>query len=303
MPKLRFPEFESGGEWEDTSLGDKDVLVFVNDKTTIEKLNLDTYVSTENILQNFQGIKKSTKLPRTGSFTKFSKGDILMANIRPYLKKVWFTEFDGTASNDVLVFRAQKRTSGQYLKQILKNDKFINFVMIAAKGVKMPRGDKQQILTYPIAIPKPKEQQRIADCLSSLDEIIEVANEKLNLLKAHKKGLLQQLFPVAGEKVPKLRFQEFENDGDWNEKLIEEYFNVGSSKRVLQKDWLEKGIPFFRTRELVSLTKKEKFGSDIYISEDLFNHLSIKYGIPKEGDFLVSGVGTLGIAYQVKKKF
>ena len=101
--------------------------------------------------------------------------------------------------------------------------------------------------------------------------------------------------------VPRLRFPEFREAGEWEEKLVEEFFTVGSSKRVLQKDWKNQGIPFYRTRELVSLSKDEPFGSEIFISEELFSELAQKYGVPTEGDFLVSGVGTLGISYQVQK--
>lgn len=100
--------------------------------------------------------------------------------------------------------------------------------------------------------------------------------------------------------IPELRFPEFENDGEWELKNVEEFFNVGSSKRVLQKDWTNEGVPFYRTRELVSLSKNEPFGSEIYISEELYEELKTQYGVPTEGDFLVSGVGTLGISYQVK---
>jgi len=100
--------------------------------------------------------------------------------------------------------------------------------------------------------------------------------------------------------IPELRFPEFDKDGEWELKQIDEYFDVGSSKRVLQKDWTNKGVPFYRTRELVSLSKREPFSSEIYISESLYSKLKEKYGIPSEGDFLVSGVGTLGISYQVK---
>jgi len=100
--------------------------------------------------------------------------------------------------------------------------------------------------------------------------------------------------------IPDLRFPEFASDGTWEEGFVEEFFSVGSSKRVLQEDWTSNGVPFYRTRELVSLSKKEPFGSEIFISEDLFLEISEKYGIPTEGDFLVSGVGTLGISYQVK---
>jgi len=100
--------------------------------------------------------------------------------------------------------------------------------------------------------------------------------------------------------LPKLRFPEFREAGEWEEKLIEDFFVVGSSKRVLQQDWTTQGVPFYRTRELVSLSKNEPFGSEIFISEELFSEISEKYGLPAEGDFLVSGVGTLGISYQVQ---
>ena len=100
--------------------------------------------------------------------------------------------------------------------------------------------------------------------------------------------------------VPKLRFPEFRDSGVWAQKSIENYFDVGSSKRVLQQDWTTQGIPFYRTRELVSLSKGEPFASEIFIAEKLFYEIAGKYDIPKEGDFLVSGVGTLGISYLVK---
>lgn len=75
-----------------------------------------------------------------------------------------------------------------------------------------------------ILIPKPKieEQQKIAACLSSLDKVIETNNQKLERLKDHKKGLMQNLFPLEGEKVPKNRFPEFANDGEWLEKELGE---------------------------------------------------------------------------------
>lgn len=101
--------------------------------------------------------------------------------------------------------------------------------------------------------------------------------------------------------VPTLRFPEFRDAEGWEHKYIEDFFNVGSSKRVLQQDWVAQGIPFYRTRELVSLSKNESFSSEIFISKTLFEEITQKYGAPQEGDFLVSGVGTLGISYLVKK--
>lgn len=101
--------------------------------------------------------------------------------------------------------------------------------------------------------------------------------------------------------IPELRFPEFEKEVGWDLKQVQEYFDVRSSKRVLQKDWANKGVPFYRTRELVSLSKNEAFNSSVFISEELYCELKEKYGVPLEGDFLISGVGTLGISYQVKE--
>ena len=74
--------------------------------------------------------------------------------------------------------------------------------------------------------------------------------------------------------VPDLRFPEFRDAEEWKQRLIEDFFDVGSSKRVLQQDWTTQGIPFYRTRELVSLSKNKPFGSEIFISKELFREIS-----------------------------
>jgi type I restriction enzyme S subunit len=195
VPKYRFPEFVNDGEWVEKKLGDKEVSFFANQKTSIKELKLDSYISTENMLSDFSGICLSSKLPLTGSFTKFIKGDILISNIRPYLKKVWKAEMEGGASNDVLVFRAGSEVLSEFLEFILKNETFINYVMESAKGVKMPRGDKNSMQKYTVFIPTKTEQQKIAQCLSTLDDLITAQAEKIEQLKLHKKGLMQGLFP------------------------------------------------------------------------------------------------------------
>jgi type I restriction enzyme S subunit len=217
-PQLRFPEFEKDDDWEKAELGNKEVSCFVNDKTSKEDLDINTYISTENILSDYKGIKKANKLPNTGSFTTYKIGDVLFANIRPYLKKVWFADKEGAASNDVIVFRAGSSLSKYFMQHILKNDTFINYVMNSAKGVKMPRGDKSLIKKYVVYLPSSlNEQQKIAKCLSSLDNLISAENDKLELLKEHKKGLLQNLFPQTGETKPKFRFPEFVSSDEWEE--------------------------------------------------------------------------------------
>lgn len=190
-PKLRFPGFE--GEWEEKKLGE--VCNVVDDKCDIGSLTIVTYISTENMLQDFEGVKIASKLPNSGSFTRFNKGDILFSNIRPYLKKVWQAVFDGAASNDVIVFRTLDGYDRFFVSQVIKSDRFIAHSMSGAKGVKMPRGDKKMMLDYLFSIPSLPEQQKIAECLSSLDEGIAAQQRKVEALKEHKRGLMQKLFP------------------------------------------------------------------------------------------------------------
>jgi type I restriction enzyme S subunit len=234
IPELRFPEFLEDGDWVEKKLGDKEVSYFVNEKTPVNKLNIDSYISTENMIPEFSGVSTSSKLPSLGSFTKFKNGDILISNIRPYLKKVWKADKIGGASNDVLVFRSGSFVLSEFLECIIKNEAFINYVMESAKGVKMPRGDKNSMQKYIVFIPSQTEQQKIASCLSSLDEVITAQNQKLDTLKDHKKGLMQNLFPTNSitndeleiTNVPNYRFPEFLEDGDWEEKRLGELIDV-----------------------------------------------------------------------------
>lgn len=193
IPSLRFPEFANDKEWEEKKLGE--IVKEVDDKCSISKLDIATYISTENMLQDIGGVKQISKLPDTGSFTCFKRGDVLFSNIRPYLRKVWQTEFDGTASNDVIVFRALNGFDSHFVSQIIKSDGFIAYTMAGAKGVKMPRGDKSMMLGYLVSVPSLPEQYKIAMCLSTMDETITAYTEKAALLGQYKKGLMQQMFP------------------------------------------------------------------------------------------------------------
>ena len=230
VPRLRFPEFGEAGEWEADELGK--VAVFVNEKIPVEQVALENYVSTENILQDYGGVARASKLPTTGAVTRFRPHDTLVSNIRPYLKKVWIADKEGGASNDVIVIRAKQRLLTQYFSFLLKNDAFIDYVMTGAKGVKMPRGDVGSMKEYPAFYPSKPEQQKIADCLASLDELITLEAQKLDTLKTHKKGLMQQLFPAEGETLPKLRFPEFRDAWEWEEKLLGAVCDMQAGKFV-----------------------------------------------------------------------
>lgn len=195
VPNYRFPEFKKDKEWRERKLGDKQISSLVNNKIDSDELTLKNYISTDNMLAEYSGITEASKLPKTNRVTEYIEGDILVSNIRPYLKKVWKSDRKGGASNDVLVFRSGSEITIDFLEATLKNDAFIKYVMRSAKGLKMPRGDKSSMLKYPIRVPMPEEQQKVASCISTVDNLIAAQAKKVEQLRIHKRGLIQGLFP------------------------------------------------------------------------------------------------------------
>ena len=146
------------------------------------------------MLQDYKGIVSATNLPTNTNVVKFSKGDVLLSNIRPYLKKVWYADKNGGCSADVFVFKALPICDSNFLHHVIANDRFIKFVMGGAKGVKMPRGDKEQMITYKVGLPCIEEQKKIANLLSLLDERISTQNKIIEDLKKLKSAISDRLF-------------------------------------------------------------------------------------------------------------
>ena len=201
VPNLRFPEFQ--GEWEKCTL--EDVINFSTTRVNSSELNKDNYVSTENMLQDYQGIVKAKSVPEDVNVVSFSCGDVLISNIRPYLKKVWKATFNGGCSSDVFVLKANDNIESDYLHYVIANDKFINFVMSGTKGVKMPRGDKKQMETYSLSLPQIQEQHKIARLLSLLDERIATQNKIIDKLQSLIKGIAQK---IVRNNKPNVRLAE-----------------------------------------------------------------------------------------------
>lgn len=159
-------------------------------KGTIERKNC-LFIGNEQLVSNFGGATLEFRTEAKG--TEFNNGDILFGNIRPYLKKVWLSDQSGIASPDVLIFKVTDSIPG-YLKCILSSERFFNHVAQGYKGSKMPRGDKHQIMDFRIQCPCLEEQQKIASFFSTLDQKIELNEQKLEALENLKKGLMQKIF-------------------------------------------------------------------------------------------------------------
>ena len=130
-----------------------DICSYSKDRVAVSELDVTTYFSTENMLPRKAGSTDATSLPTTPQTTACHKGDTLISNIRPYFKKIVYCEDECGCSTDVLCFTPNQPQYSAYLFSTLYTDKFFAFMVAGAKGTKMPRGDKQQIMTYPIVFP------------------------------------------------------------------------------------------------------------------------------------------------------
>ncbi len=151
-------------------------------------------------------------------------------------------------------------------------------------------GIKASILKkLPVLLPELPEQCAIASILSGLDDKIDLLHRQNKTLEEIAETLFKQWFV-------------FNASEEWKVKKLEEILSVTSSKRIFYKEYIEKGIPFYRSKEIIELSKGGSTSTELFISEERFNEISSKYGSPKQGDILLTSVGTLGVSYRVRKK-
>ena len=171
--------------WRKGTLGE--VCQYVNDKVSLTEIDESKYISTENMLKDKKGIALSKNKPNESRGTRFRIDDILISNIRPYFKKIWRATFSGGSSNDVLCFRTKNNFNPSILYYTLEQDAFFNYVMAGSNGVKMPRGDKDWIMKYPIIIPSQNVINSFQEIISDLHKhcvCCKYENEKLTELQS-----------------------------------------------------------------------------------------------------------------------
>lgn len=131
-----------------------DICEYSSDRIPVSELSVSTYFSTENMQPNKTGSIDATNLPSIAQTTRCHKGDILVSNIRPYFKKIVYITSNGCGcSTDVLCFVPKEDRYSAYLFGTLYMDRFFDYMVAGSKGTKMPRGDKQQIMNYPVVLP------------------------------------------------------------------------------------------------------------------------------------------------------
>lgn len=240
VPELRFPEFEKEGEWHieklcniantfsggTPSVNNRDyyngVIPFIRSgeiNNTITELSL-THLGVE---------KSSAKI--------VEKGTILYALYGATSGEVAISKIRGAINQAILAVIPNANYSTRYVYQFLKKEKTV----ITNHFLQGGQGNLSGTIINNLSIPFPSyiEQQKIAECLSSIDEEISAIKEKVEQLKVHKKGLMQKLFPITGKFVPELRFPEFEKDKEWKEMSIADYCDVftgGEAPKNISKE-------------------------------------------------------------------
>lgn len=258
---MRFPEFKD--EWEKYKLGD--IMEFTKERISSSLLTENNYVSTENMLQDFQGVTCANNVPKDTNVMEYKQGDVLVSNIRPYLKKVWMADKDGGCSADVFVMRANRNVcTDDFLHHIVANDRFISYVMSGAKGVKMPRGDKEQMKGFKTALPSLKEQQKVAHLLAIIDERIATQIRIIEDLKSLSDVICECLYtPSEKESWQTYKYADlFSISNKRNSKL--QYTNVLSASQeygMIERNELNIDIKF----EASSITNYKIVHPDQYV--------------------------------------
>ncbi len=265
IPKLRFPEFKDSGEWEEKKLGEIFKIGSGKDYKHLSTGNIPVYGSGGYMtsVNDYLYEGESVCIGRKGTIDKpmFLNG------------KFWTVDtlFYTYSFNECIV---------KFIYYIFQNINWLNHN--EAGGI--PSLSKNNIYRIKIKIPQPVEQQKITSCLSSLDELLEAHKQKLELLKAHKKGLMQNLFPQEGEKVPKLRFPEFKDIGEWEEKVLNSFIKerkeISNEDNPLYSLTIEDGItPKSERYERSFLVKNEKEAYKILYPYDFaYNPMNLRFG-------------------------
>ena len=237
----------------------REIAEYVNIKINSNNLSLNNYISTENMLPDRKGISMSSNIPNN-NVNKFLKNDILISNIRPYFKKIWFAIFEGGASNDILVIRGNNKVNSKYLYYLLSTDDFFDYNVKGSKGTKMPRGDKEHIMNYEFKLPSLKEQKRIADILTALDDKIELNNQMNQTL----------------EEIASLLYKRWFVDFEFPDDKGNPYKSSGGEMVDSELGMIPKGWEVKELEEFITLINGYAFKSGSYSKEGNYKIITIK---------------------------
>ncbi len=272
-------------KWENCHL--KKLTAYWTEKVDATLLDETNYVSTENLIPDKGGLVNSNYVPKSGNINSYSEKDILISNIRPYFKKIWFADKKGGCSNDVLVFRSKGNIEPLFLYYQLSKDAFFDYMVAGSNGTKMPRGNKTSIMEYQLKIPTLLTQRHIASILSAYDDLIENNLKRIKLLE--EKAFASYKLIVNSEKLI--------------EGCVGDLADVKSGYAFKGADWTDEGFPVIKIRNIgnndIDLTNCSLIPENIAEAASKFKL--------NEGDLLIAmtgaTVGKIGMMPRTETSF
>ena len=281
-PKLRFPEFREEAGWTEKPLKAVAEINPANDGLPESFI----YIDLESVEAG--KLKAKNRISRVGAPSRaqrlVERGDIIYQVVRPYQRNNLLCEFDDDEDYVASTGYAQLRAKGnnRFLYQSIHTDSFVGRVIAKCTGSNYPAINSSDLAEIELSLPPSlPEQQKIAECLSSVDELIAAQARKLDALKGHKKGLMQQLFPRDGETQPRLRFPEFKNAGEWELEPLRQLASYENGK-AYEQDITENGKYIVVNSRFISTNGAvRKYTNAEYLTADAGDVLMVLSDLPK----------------------
>ena len=240
MPKLRFPEFRDGPTWD---------LLTLSSASDVNPSNeglpeLFIYIDLESVKSSMLIERKEITRDAAPSRAQrlLSRKDIIYQTVRPYQRNNLFFDindgYEYVASTGYAQLRAYECPG--FLYHLLHTDSFVNSVLTRCTDSNYPAINPSNLASIPVALPRKPEQQKIADCLGSLDDLIAAEGRKLAALRQHKRGLLQNLLPQEGNAQPAVRFSQYRDSEAWNVTRLGDIADYENGK-AYEKDIVDNG--------------------------------------------------------------
>ncbi len=213
----------------------------------------------------------------------------------------WPNNEDVLVSPDYIVFRCLEEglyaIDPEYLDHFRRSGQWKDFIKESGMGGVRVRIYFKNISRLRLKLPSFSEQQKITDCLGSLDKLIAAHCAKLDALQAHKKSLLQQLFPAEGQASPRIRFPEFNRAVRWEEKPLLDVFGIQDGFSFSSTDFIEASLNSQQVIRITDINNKNTNSDKVYFSLHKAAKLNLSRYIAKKGDLLLSLTGAAGFNF------
>ena len=255
VPKRRFPEFRDASEWS-TPRGDT-LFDSINNRSATPGLPVLAITQEHGAIPRDQiDYHVSVMAESVASYKEVREGDFIIS-LRSFQGGIEHSRYHGICSPAYVILRRKVSGNDHYFRHLFKSDRFIQQLTRNLEGIRDGKMiSYAQFSEQLLPVPEPSEQQKIADCFGSLDDLIATEGRKLEALLQHKQGLMQQLFPQPGETVPRLRFPEFEDAPEWEEKKLGNLVAIVSGKSPSQYALFAQGdCAFVKVEDLNNCSK------------------------------------------------